>query len=338
MRARPAEPEIEVTAGPALAGRCVLRGTPIASYEKSVNMPELPFSPAPGSGKRRSCRASASANTLKPRVSAAVKLPPILLPACRSNLLVYGWKLAVLELERLQRRQRCVEGRARVGPAASPNACSNRSRRSPRDLAHHVRGAGVRHLDGREQRQLRLLGERVGAAVPGEAAAGTRRADAVGVVEQVGVGRRVLLVAQRRHGARSLCARRRRRRAARPGRWAGRRRVRDRGRSRTTSRRTPRAHLSKNSLAGAATSAARARARRAPARGFGSAWAGDQRAPRLPRSCPQGPTGGARPGPPEQTDSCVVPVAAMKKPRGEPHLTATAGWSGDARDRFTLLD
>ena len=33
--------------GSAFAGMAALRGTPMASYEKSVNSAELPFSPAP---------------------------------------------------------------------------------------------------------------------------------------------------------------------------------------------------------------------------------------------------------------------------------------------------
>ena len=73
-------------------------------------------------------------------------------------------------------------------------AAAIRSTTAARAVGHFVRG---------EQRNLRLLGERRRAAVVREAAAGSGRADAVRIVEQVGVRRREFLVAQRRHRARA---------------------------------------------------------------------------------------------------------------------------------------
>ncbi len=106
----------------------------------------------------------------------------------------------VFQLERLQRPGGVVErglvvervlaedGLERVGIGGLAQ---------PRD---HVGRAAVGHLDRVEQRNAGLLGQRGGAAVLRQAAARARGADAVGVVQHVGVRRRGLLVAQRRHG------------------------------------------------------------------------------------------------------------------------------------------
>ena len=110
-----------------------------------------------------------------------------------------GMKARVLELERLQREGHVVEGSVRVVEDAAAERLDERSRgRGFAERGDDVRAAGVRHFEGRQERHLRLLRQRVGATVPREAAAGRRGGDAVGVVEQVGVSRRELLVANRR--------------------------------------------------------------------------------------------------------------------------------------------
>ena len=111
-------------------------------------------------------------------------------------------KADILELERLERGEHVREGAVRVVEGILAEGFPEERRvRSSADLRNDVLRAPVRHLELREQRCLRLFGERVRAAVPGEPPARSRGADAVWVVEQIGVGRRVLFVSQRGHRA-----------------------------------------------------------------------------------------------------------------------------------------
>ena len=143
-----------------------------------------------------------SMNTLKPRSSAGVNAPPGFLYSVEVVLAVVGVKARVLELEGLQASATLRRRASASASASAPNACAKTGRvRRGAQLGDDVGGAGVGHLERRQQRHLGLLGERVGAAVPGEPAARARRAEAVGVVEQIGVAGRELLVAKRRHRA-----------------------------------------------------------------------------------------------------------------------------------------
>ena len=138
--------------------------------------------------------------TLRPRSSAARERAARLLVEVQIVLAVVGMKARVFELERLQ-RELDLRRRRRRRPAPRRRTPARRPPRRGAAAGRRLGGVGVGHLERREQRRLGLLGQRIGAAVPGEPAAGAGLAEAVGVVEQVGVAGRELLVAKRRDGA-----------------------------------------------------------------------------------------------------------------------------------------
>ncbi len=133
----------------------------------------------------------------------------------------------ILQLERLQRPGGAVECALRVVERVhAEDGAEIAGVGRLAQARHDVGRVAVGHLDGVEQRDARLLCQRGGPAVLRQAATRAGRADAVGVVQHVGVRRRGLLVAQRRHGAHTRV---RHARAARLHRQAVGRGIRVRG-------------------------------------------------------------------------------------------------------------
>ncbi len=102
----------------------------------------------------------------------------------------------ILQLECLERAGRALERRLGIAKNVGAERAAERIRvgrgGNPLD---DVALVAVGHFVRRQQRDLRLARQAGRAAVGREPAAGPWRADPVGIVEQVGVGRRELLVA-----------------------------------------------------------------------------------------------------------------------------------------------
>ncbi len=115
-----------------------------------------------------------------------------------------GVKAHILQLVLLQRLADILEGRRRV----IEHIVAERlfEERDVTGILHNLdhRGlAGIGHLERRQQRDRHLLRQRVGAAVPGESAAGRVRAHVVRIQRIVRIGGNEILVGQCRHGAKA---------------------------------------------------------------------------------------------------------------------------------------
>ena len=153
-----------------------------------------------------------------------------------------GVEARVLELERLQRAQRVLEGRVGVAAASRAEGLLEARGVGRRLRACATTSAGLALAISTGDSSGSLACSASVSARPSQAKPppGPGRADAVGVVEQVGVGAACTpcSAATARRAVPGLVAAAARR-AARRGRSAGRRRGPDRGRSRTTSCPTP---------------------------------------------------------------------------------------------------